>query len=77
MDLVRELIRTNDRVLLSFVQSLLRDAGIQAVVADSNMSILEGSIGILPQRILVSSETYEEACNVLRESDLGQWVKKP
>ncbi len=74
-ELVRELIRTNDRVLLSFAQSLLRDAGIEAIVADSNMSILEGSIGILPQRLLVSSGSYDRACQVMREADLGQWVK--
>lgn len=75
VELVRELIRTNDRVLLSFAESLLRDAGIMTVVADSNMSVLEGSIGILPQRLLVSTDTYEEACGVLQEADLGQWLK--
>lgn len=75
MELVRELIRTNDRVLLSFVQSLLRDAGVEVILADSNMSVLEGSIGILPQRLLVGSDSYEEACRVMHEADLGQWVK--
>jgi hypothetical protein len=71
---MRELIRANDRVLLSFVETLLRDAGIQTVLADVNMSVLEGSIGILPQRLMVSSNSYEEACRVLRGADLGQWV---
>lgn len=71
---MRELIRTNDRVLLSFVETLLRDAGIESFPADSNMSVLEGSIGILPQRLLVSSNSYDEACRVMRGADLGQWV---
>jgi len=75
VELVRELIRTNDRVLLSFAMSLLRDAGIEAILVDANMSILEGSVGILPQRILVYSGSYDEARRVMYEADLGQWVK--
>ncbi|MEQ9245481.1 MAG: DUF2007 domain-containing protein, partial [Nitratireductor sp.] len=46
-----ELIRTNDPVVISFVESLLRDAGIAFFVADQNMSIMEGSLGILPRRV--------------------------
>ena len=47
-----ELIRTNDAVVISFVESLMRDAGIGFFVADQNMSVVEGSLGILPRRIL-------------------------
>ena len=74
---MRELIRTNDRVLLSFAEALLRDAGIASVMADTNMSIMEGSIGVFPQRLLVDEQRYDEACRVMREADLGQWVKTP
>jgi hypothetical protein len=56
-----ELIRTNDAVVLSFAQSLLRDAGIECLVADQNMSVLDGSIGILPRRILVLEDDAEPA----------------
>ena len=45
-----ELVRTNDPVVISFVESLMRDAGIACFVADQNMSVLDGSIGILPRR---------------------------
>ena len=48
-----ELVRTNDPVVISFVESLMRDAGIAFLVADQNMSIMDGSLGILPRRILV------------------------
>ena len=75
MKFVRELIRTTDRVLLSFVEALLRDAGIEPVMVDTNMSVLEGSIGILPQRLLVAENSYNAACRVLKEADLGNWVK--
>ena len=51
-----EIIRTNDAVVISFAQSLLRDAGIESLVADQNMSVLDGSIGILPRRILVDAK---------------------
>lgn len=50
-----ELLRTNDAVLLSFAQALLNDAGIGNFIADFNMSIFEGSIGLLPRRIMVET----------------------
>ena len=49
-----ELIRTNDAVVISFAEALLRDAGIACFVADQNMSVLDGSIGILPRRLMVA-----------------------
>ena len=51
-----ELLRTNDPVLISFVESLMRDAGIGFFVADQNMSIVEGSLGILPRRVMVEKD---------------------
>lgn len=71
---MRELLRTNNPVLLSFIEALLRDAGLQPVIADSDMSVMEGSIGILPRRIMVISEELAAARQVLREADLGQWI---
>lgn len=68
------LLRSNDPVLLSFVQSLLRDAGIAFVLADSSMSVLEGSIGILPRRILVPDEAWHRGSKLLADAELGQWV---
>jgi hypothetical protein len=65
---MRELIRTNDPVLLSFVESLLREAGIDPLVLDRNMSIMEGSIGILPRRVLVGDEDWSRARHVLQTS---------
>ena len=47
---MKELIRTNDIVVISFAESLMRDAGIGFFVADGNMSIMEGSLGVLPRR---------------------------
>ena len=53
-------------VLISFVESLLSDAGIERLVLDQNMSIMEGSLGVLPRRILVPGERIAEARDILR-----------
>lgn len=71
---MREIIRSNDPVLMSYAQVLLRDAGMEAVVADQNMSVLEGSIGILPRRLLVASGDWQRAESVLIEAELGEWI---
>lgn len=65
-----ELLRTNDAVTISFVESLLRDAGIDFLVADQNMSIMEGSLGVLPRRVLVPDEAVEEARQILRDAGI-------
>ena len=57
---MRELVRTNDAVLVSAIQALLDAAKIPHIVLDQNMSVLEGSIGILPRRVLVT-EVYAGA----------------
>ena len=66
-----ELIRTNDAVVISYAQSLLRDAGIECLVADQNMSVLDGSIGILPRRILVAEDDVEAARRLFTEAGIG------
>jgi len=70
-----ELIRSNDTVLLNFVEVLLRDAGIASVIADGNMSVLEGSLGVLPRRLLVGEDDEQRARRILDEADLGGWVR--
>lgn len=66
-----ELLRTNDAVIISFVESLLRDAGIDCFVADRNMSILDGSIGILPRRIMVGEGDLDEARRILVDAGIA------
>lgn len=66
-----ELLRTTDPVLISFVDALLKDAGVPHLVADSHMSILDGSIGVLPRRILVDESWIAQARRILRDAELG------
>lgn len=70
-----ELIRTNDAVLLSFVSTLLKEAGIAYFVADTHMSIIEGSLGILPKRLLVEESAKDEAKQLLIDADLGDELR--
>ena len=71
---MRELMRTNDPVLLNFVESLLGEAGIAAVILDANMSILEGSLGMLPRRLMVADDHEVSARRILRQAELGEWL---
>lgn len=67
---MQELIRTNDMVLLSFIQSLLKEQGIDFFVSDVHMSILEGSLGVLPQRILVPEDDLNAAQTLLKRENI-------
>ncbi|NGN40451.1 DUF2007 domain-containing protein [Mesorhizobium sp. CGMCC 1.15528] len=71
-----ELIRTNDIVLISFIESLLRDAEIEFLVADQNMSILDGSIGILPRRVLVSDDDAIAARCLLTDAGFAKEMRE-
>ena len=71
---MRDLIRTNDPVLLNFVQTLLQDAGIAAVVFDGNMSSVQGTLGAILQRIAVPADRWADACRILREANLKEWI---
>lgn len=73
---MRELIKTNDPVLLTYVEALLKGAEIDCEVADRHMSVLEGSIGVLPRRVLVADEQLEEARGLLRDAGLGEWISR-
>jgi hypothetical protein len=66
-----ELLRTNDAVLISAVEALLKGAGIECMVADRHMSVLEGSLGVLPRRVLVMDDEISRARRVMQEAGLG------
>ena len=72
---VRELVRTNDAVLVSAIEALLDGAGIPHVVLDQNMSVLEGSLGILPRRVLVAEQHARVARRLLQDAGLGHELR--
>ena len=67
---MRDVLRTKDPLELSLALALLKDAAIEHVVVDANISVLEGTIGIFPRRLVVLDEDYEEARGLLREAEI-------
>lgn len=72
---MEEILRTNDPALLSFASALLSGEDIEAVVFDVHMSVMEGSIGVFPRRVMVASEDAARARRVL--VDNGVEVSPP
>ncbi len=58
---MKEILRSNDPVLLSWIEALLADSRIEAVLLDLHTSVLEGSISAIPRRLMVVDEDYERA----------------
>ena len=72
---VKEILRTNDPVLVSAVEALLNGADIPHLLLDQNMSVLEGSLGILPRRLLVAEDHMRQARRILQEAGLGRELR--
>lgn len=65
-----EVLRTNDAVELSWAMALLADAAIPAVVLDGHTSVLEGSIGALPRRLMVDDADLARARRLLGDAGI-------
>lgn len=70
-----ELVRTNDVVAISLIESLLKEDGIEHMVLDQFTSVLEGSIGAIPRRIMVIAEKEQKARRLLRDAGLEMHLK--
>ena len=71
---MRELVTSNDPVLLNYLQVLLNDAGIEVSVFDGNMSAVQGTLGVVQQRLAVAEEDWAQARRLLGDAGLGQWL---
>ncbi len=67
---MKEILRTTDPTLIAFATHLLGGEGIATFPLDVHMSILDGSIGILPQRLMVAERDHFRAVAVLRDNDI-------
>jgi hypothetical protein len=72
---MHELVRANDPVLVSAIGALLDGAAIPYTVLDQHMSVLEGSLGVLPRRILVPNEHRRAARKLLEDAGLGNELR--
>lgn len=68
---MEELVRTNDIVLISLIESLLKEHEIEYMVVDQHMSIIEGSVGAIPRRILVLATQNQRARNLLDDAGIA------
>jgi hypothetical protein len=66
---MKELLRTNDIVRLSWVQALLAEAGIESLVLDQHTSLVEGSIGAIQRRLMVAERDHGRAQRLIAEAE--------
>ena len=67
---MKELFRSNDAVYLSFAQAVLKGEGIETLLFDGHMSVMDGSIGALPRRLMVVNDgQFERARRILAEAE--------
>ena len=67
---MKEVLRTNDPTLIAFATHLLAGEGIAAFTLDVHMSVLDGGIGILPQRLTVADRDHFMASAILRDNGI-------
>ena len=72
---MKELLRTNDLVLISAVEAILKEEGVSYFVADQHMSVLEGSAGFLTRRVLVVDDEIESARRILTGAGLAHELR--
>ncbi|MGB8366445.1 MAG: DUF2007 domain-containing protein [Rhizomicrobium sp.] len=74
---MRDVLKTNDPVQLDFACVLLADAGIEAVVFDNHMSVMDGSLGILPRRLMVADADFAQAERILKDGLSNPVAQQP
>ena len=67
---MKELLRTNDPTVIAYATALLDGEGIACFQFDVNMSIMEGSIGIMPRRLMVIDRDLFLAEAIMRDNDI-------
>lgn len=65
---MKELFRTNNMVELSWAQSVLQEGGIETIILDTHMSIMEGSIGAIPRRLMVADDDLAKAKSCIQNA---------
>lgn len=68
---MKEILRSNDVVFLSWADALLRAEGIEAVVFDAHASVVDGSIVAIQRRLMVLDEDHARARSLLTEAGAG------
>lgn len=69
---MKELLRSNDLVLISFLTAVLEDAGVATVVLDEHMSNLDGSVVAIPRRLMVADDQFSLAKRLIEAAQKAQ-----
>ena len=67
---MEELLRTNDITVIAYANAILAGSGVDVFELDVNISVLEGSIGILPRRLMVRPDDLIKARQLMRDYEI-------
>jgi hypothetical protein len=73
---MKEILRTNNLALISKLCAMFDGAGFAYFVADFNASIVDGSIGVLPQRVMIAEDDEYAAKNLIRQEGLAEFLSE-
>ncbi len=68
---MKELLRSNEMVFLSWAEALLKSENVEMIVLDGHMSVMEGSVGAIPRRVMVADKDYDRARKALEAAGEG------
>ena len=63
---MKAVLKTNNPVLLNYAANVLEQEGVEHVVFDENASVMDGSMGFMPRRLMVLDEDYTRAERLLK-----------
>ena len=69
---MEELLKSTDITVIAYASALLKGEGIDCFPMDVHMSVLEGSIGVLPRRVMVRKEDFGRAERILIDNGIDQ-----
>ncbi|WP_418152676.1 DUF2007 domain-containing protein [Litorimonas sp. RW-G-Af-16] len=65
------ILKTVNPATLNYVEAVLKEAQIEYFIMDQNVSIIEGSIGVIPRRVMVLADDADDARQALIDADMG------
>jgi Putative prokaryotic signal transducing protein len=68
---MKELLRSNELVFLSWIQALLTSESIEPILLDTHTSVLEGSTLAIPRRVMVHDQDYRRARQLVTDAGDG------
>jgi hypothetical protein len=72
---MKELLRTNNAVFLSWITALLRSEGIEPVVLDTHAAAVEGSISAIQRRVMVADDDHGRARRIVQDVGEGERLR--